>query len=48
MSTPAEDLAAAMRVQQRDYALWAFTGGIVIGLLLAFVAVVLGIWLGAA
>lgn len=43
MSTSSEDLVTAMRVQQRDYTLWAFTGGIAVGLLIALVVVVLSI-----
>lgn len=38
MSTPAEDLATALRVQGRDYAWVAFMLGIVTGLLIALIA----------
>lgn len=46
MSTPAEDLAAAMKVQGRDYAWVAFWLGLVTGLLIAFIAVNAGIAIG--
>jgi hypothetical protein len=45
MSTPHEDLAALSRLRRIDAGVYVSLG-VVIGLLVAFIAVCAGIWLG--